>query len=71
MDHIQSAREEELAVLRRKLEQAKRQLTERDLEITALKEELASIRQGHSPTAETEESSTPSHEVDNDTGNHW
>lgn len=71
MAHVQSAQEAELAVLRRKLEQATRQLTERDLEITALKEELASLRQGHSPTVETDESSTMSHVVDNDTGNHW
>lgn len=69
MPHVQSA-DEELAVVRRQLEQATAQLAERDLEITALKEELAWLRQGHSPTDATEESSTPPHIVDNN-GNHW
>lgn len=70
MHHAESA-DDELAIIRRKLERAKKQLAEKDLEITVLKKELASLRQGHSPTDLTEESSTPSHAVDDDKGSNW
>lgn len=70
MSHAESA-DEELAIIRRKLERATKQLAEKDLEITVLKKELVSLRQGHSPTGVTEESSIPSHVLDDDKENNW
>lgn len=70
MSHPQSA-DEELAIIRGKLEQATKQLADKDLEIEALKEELAWLRQCHSSTNVTDESSTPSHIFGDDRDDNW
>lgn len=45
---------DELAITRSELKQVSTQLSEKDFEITALKEELALLSQGNSATEETE-----------------
>lgn len=70
MSHPQSA-DEELAIIRNKLEQATEQLADKDLEIAALKEELAWLRQGHSPLDVTGESSSSSHVFDDGRDDGW
>lgn len=59
MSQIQST-DDELAIIRSKLEKALDQLAEKDQEITHLKEELARLHQGNSPTNVTQLISTES-----------
>lgn len=59
MSHIQST-DDELAIIKSKLEEALDQLAEKDQEITDLKEELGRLRQGNSPTNVTQLFSTDS-----------
>lgn len=57
MAHVPSL-DEELATARCKLKQATKELVEKDLEIEALKQEVASLRQGCSRKSVTEGYST-------------
>lgn len=63
MPHMESA-DDELAITRSQLQRATRQLVEKDLEVAALKEELAWLRRDSSPTEATEAYSTSSNVVD-------
>lgn len=57
MAHVPSS-DEELAIIRTKLQQATKQLAVKDLEIEALKQEVASLRQSCSQTNVTKVYST-------------
>lgn len=57
---------DELAVTRAELEQALKQLAEKDLRIAALTEELAGLRRGNSPTTVTDNFYTTSSDFDFD-----
>lgn len=57
MAHVPSS-DEELAIIRSKLEQATKQLAVKDLEIEALKQEVASLHQSCSQTDVTKVYST-------------